>query len=474
MQNSDKTPGKHLNSGPSRSFREQALQIINMSLEEARTQHPLDVPSVFQPDRPTLGTTVPIQLYRAVRLLAFRELLGSRLSAAVLNASGQSVAQKMGVNGIRDTLQALNDLALAKAEVQEQTDDRVVITATECATCSGLPNIGEALCHFEAGFISGGLRGTLGNSVTVIETKCWGLGDTICRWEAKTGRGPSPMEHGGSPEPMALVATLAGKAALALDSAVAIKEANRQLRQACRRLRESERLTADLTNMVVHDLRVPLTAVIGSMQTLAETAEYKLSSNEKDLLSLAVSGGETLLEMINDLLDVSKLEEDSAFLRKHPTPVAELVQQACSQVEILARRKKLTLSANVQPAVHVVAVDRKRMIRVLVNLLGNAIRHTPPGGTVSVNVCVATEETCVVISVSDTGEGIPKEYLPRVFDKFAQVGPRRPRKRISTGLGLAFCKLVVEAHGGKIWVESEAGQGSTFTLTLPTVQTEAG
>lgn len=467
VEKSDTTPGKHLRRSLDPSFREQALEIINMSLEEAKTQHPLDIAAIFHHDRPTFGGTVPIRLYRAVRLMAFRELLGSKLSAAVLNMSGKSVAEKMGIDGLKDTVKALHDLALCKAEVEERTDTGLVITATECATCSGMPNIGEALCHFEAGFVSGGLKATLGDSVNVVETKCWGLGDKICRWEAEALPEPSQTAGGEHPEPVELLATLAGKAALALDSAVAIKEANRQLRQAYRQLRESERLTKDLTNMVVHDLRVPLSALIGSTKTLAETAESKLGSDERDLLNLAISGGTTLLEMINDLLDISKLEEHKARLLRRPTVVRKLVDQACGQVEILARRKKLTLTAGIEPGLPAPAIDRERIMRTLVNLLGNAIRHTPPGGRVTVDVRVANGGKAVAIRVSDTGEGIPKEYHRKIFDKFTQVESHKPRKRYSTGLGLTFCKLAVEAHGGKIWLESDPGQGSTFTFTLP-------
>ena len=448
------------------NFRDQALRIINMSLDEARTQHPLDVPGIFYFDRPNLGGTVPVSLYRAIRLLSFRELLGSELSSAMLNLAGQSVAEKLGIDGLEDSMRAFSDLSMANTTLEEKSPDRISLIATDCATCSGMPNIGEAICSFEAGLLAGGLRNAFdGRRVTVVETNCWGLGDRVCRWEARPASNGHGDSDGAGFETMDLIAAMAGKAALALDSAVAIREANRQLRQAYKQLRESERLMKDLTNMVVHDLRVPLTAVMGSVQSLSEMAESRLDPSEREILGLALAGGETLLQMINDLLDVSRMEEHRIALHKRATTAGEIVERARQQVEMLAKRKRLSLSALTAPELPEVDVDRDRIVRVLVNLLGNAIRHTPPGGRIIVRARLLDGD--ISFSVEDSGEGIPAEMHERIFDKFAQVESHKSRRSYSTGLGLTFCKLAVEAHGGRIRVESEPGQGSTFTFTLP-------
>ena len=113
----------------------------------------------------------------------------------------------------------------------------------------------------------------------------------------------------------------------------------------------------------------------------------------------------------------------------------------------------------------IVSADRDRIARVLVNLLGNAIRHTAPGGKIKVDARHSNGE--ITVCVSDTGEGIPSEFHAKIFDKFAQVESHRHRRSYSTGLGLTFCKLAIEAHGGRIWVESEPEKGSKFTFTLP-------
>ena len=467
MNRPNGTPGSQIDSDLAKGIREQALQIINASLEEARTQHPLDVPRIFNHDRPTLGSTVPLQLYRAVRLLAFREVLGSKVSAAILSVSGRSVAQKMRIRNVQELIRVLENLSVGKLTSLEQSDDQVVFAATECATCSGLPNIGEPLCYFEAGFIAGGLEEVLGKHVKVIETRCWGLGDKVCRWEARRDSRPGRVDDGSEVDTLELVMTLAGKAALTVENSVAIRRKNRELRQAYHQLRESERLKKDLCDMVVHDMRVPLTAVMGSLETLAELTESKVSPRESKLLVMALSSGHMLVQMIDDLLDVSKLEEEKVTLRKSRVSVSELVEQAIKQMGVIAGRKKLNVDTELAPGLPDLSVDRHRMVRVLVNLLWNAVQHTPSGGTISVCALCEPDGKKVRFSVSDTGKGIPQEYHRKIFDKFVQLDPHEAKKRRSIGLGLTFCKLVTEAHSGSIWVESKPGTGSTFAFTLP-------
>lgn len=445
-----------------KSFKDHALQIINANLEETEPQHPLDISQIFNYDRPTLGGTVPLKLYRTVRLLAFRETLGSKISSAILKVSGRSVAWKMGIQSIPELIQTLEELSVAKSYIEEQTDDRLVMVSKECATCSGMPAIGEAICQFEAGFIAGSLESMTGNLIEVVETNCWGLGDTVCRWEARRVESESYTA-----DPLEMIMSLASKTASAIDSAEVIRQSNRQLREAYKRLRESERLKKDLTDMIVHDMRTPLTSVLGAVQTLGELMENKLSPQESELLGMSLSSGQLLLQMINDLLDISRLEEHKISLRRHPASISELVEDAVGHVNILTRRKKLKLNIEIPQGIPQVVVDKDRMVRVLTNLLGNAVKYTASGGSISVSATYDPDGGIVKLSVSDTGEGIPKEYHTKIFDKFVQVDSRKSRGRSSTGLGLTFCKLVVEAHGGSIWVESEPGMGSTFNFTVP-------
>lgn len=467
MSRAKKTPPGQPARDLSKDLREQALQIINTSLEEAHTQHPLDAPGVFEYARPTLGGTVPIELYRAVRLLGFREVVGSKISAAILNVSGRSVAQKMGIRSVQELICALDDFSVGQLTTLTHTEDRVVLAATECATCSGLPNIGEPVCHFEAGFIAGGLEKVLGKPVKVQETQCWGLGYKVCRWEAERDTKP-PNGGNGQVDPLEVLMTLAGKAISSVDNAVALRQKNRQLREAYHRLQESERLKQDLTDMVVHDMRVPLTAAMGSVEALKDMLHPRLSKQEAELLRIAMSSSQTLINMIDDLLDVSKLEEGQFSLLKEPVSLVELIEDAIEQVGVLTRRKGLALDACIDSDLPPVQLDKYRMGRVLINLIGNAIQHTSsPNGRISVTTNYNRMENFIRVSVSDNGEGIPERYLSKIFDKFAQVESREKRKCLSTGIGLAFCKLVTEAHGGKISVQSEPGKGSVFSITIP-------
>jgi len=240
---------------------------------------------------------------------------------------------------------------------------------------------------------------------------------------------------------------------------------HRQLQDNFNRLQELEKLRDSLTHMVVHDLRTPLTALLSglySMETLGE-----LNEDQAEFWRMAVSGGETLLGMINDLLDVSKMEDGSMRLAySNPSPEM-LVERAIRQVEQLAREKNLELTTQIPTKLPILTVDEDKLRRVIVNLLANAVKFTPAGGTVTVSVRTGDCGDVVRFSVQDTGEGIPREAFNRIFEKFGQVEGSNAGQRNSTGLGLTFCKMAVETHGGSIWVDSEVGKGSKFSFTVP-------
>lgn len=225
------------------------------------------------------------------------------------------------------------------------------------------------------------------------------------------------------------------------------------------------KLKDDLTHMIVHDLRTPLTALIGGLQSMEALGE--LNRDQKDFLDMAVGGARNLLGMICEVLDVSKMEDGSMRLDYADLAGQWLVEGAMEQVTNLAEEAGLTISAEVQDGLPILWGDGSKLERVLVNLLGNAIKWTPSGGTVALRVEASDTDPAVVFSVTDTGEGIPQEAQERIFEKFGQVETRGNSRKLSTGLGLTFCKMAVEAHGGRIWVESELGKGSRFSFTLP-------
>jgi len=237
-----------------------------------------------------------------------------------------------------------------------------------------------------------------------------------------------------------------------------------EIAESYRKLQQLERLRDDLTHMIVHDLRTPLTSLLSGLQTVPLVGE--MNSIQTEMLDIAVSGGETLLNMISDLLDVEKMEQESVPLIKTTLSASALIERTCLQVSLLAASNNLTLVREAAETLPLFAGDEDKLTRTLVNLIGNAIKFTPPGGTITIQAA-PTQENSLLFSVHDTGEGIPAEAFERIFEKFSQVENRKAGRKMSTGLGLTFCKLAVEAHGGRIWVQSAPDHGSIFFFTVP-------
>ena len=236
-----------------------------------------------------------------------------------------------------------------------------------------------------------------------------------------------------------------------------------ELAESYRRLQDLERLRDDLTHMIVHDLRTPLTSLLSGLQTVPLVGD--MNETQAEMLEIAVDGGQTLLGMINDLLDVEKMEQESVPLDRTQLTAPGLIERAASQVRLLAQANSLTLVERAAMDLPPFPGDEDKLRRTLVNLLGNAIKFTPEGGTITASAEVS--DGTILFGIRDTGEGIPPEAFDRIFEKFGQVESRKAGRKMSTGLGLTFCKLAVEAHGGRIWVESRPGEGSVFFFTIP-------
>ncbi len=235
-----------------------------------------------------------------------------------------------------------------------------------------------------------------------------------------------------------------------------------QLEQVNEELRRLQRMRDDLTHMIVHDMRTPLTNIITGLQTV-EAADYDPALT-RELLPEAIRAGEDLADMVNNLLDISKMEAGELVLRREEVAVRDVVSEAIERVRYLAEEKKQQLATDF-PADLTLQGDFELIKRVLVNLLSNAVKFTPEGGRISVEA--GRHDGATRICVRDTGVGIPEDQLDRLFDKFAQVEPADGRRRQGTGLGLAFVRLAVESHGGTVSVESTIGKGSTFCFTIP-------
>lgn len=227
------------------------------------------------------------------------------------------------------------------------------------------------------------------------------------------------------------------------------------------RARELESLRENLTRFIVHDMRAPLMAIMGSLQLVADRAQ--VSEENKQFLNMALDATSELTEMVTSMLDVSRLESNQMPLRRTMSKILVLAKTAARKLAPLASSHDIRISVSGDPAPS--SVDKGLIERVITNMLHNAIRFSPTGSQVTVTV--SRDTTCVRVEVRDSGPGIPPEYRDRIFDKFGQVEGRRENRKYSTGLGLAFCKLAVETHGGHIGVDSEAGIGSKFWFTLP-------
>ena len=227
-------------------------------------------------------------------------------------------------------------------------------------------------------------------------------------------------------------------------------------------LRELDRLKTEFIGVASHELRTPVTSLQLSVQLLEEGAVGPLTADQREVVAAQKEDLARLERMMSDLLDITRLEAGVTPPHIELIAPAPLIQAAVEAVATQAERQNIALTLNAPPDLPAVRADASQIQRVLVNLLNNAIRHTPSGGKITVSA--AADRKQVQFVVQDTGSGIPTEYLPQIFDRFVQV-PGATRG--GAGLGLSIAQTIIEAHGGTIHAKSELGQGSTFQFTLP-------
>lgn len=248
-------------------------------------------------------------------------------------------------------------------------------------------------------------------------------------------------------------------------SLLRIKSLRDKLEESYEKLKQLESLKDSLTHMIIHDLNNPLTGITGNLQLLQMEIGKTLGDEQRNSLEAALLSGEDMKRMIENLLDINKMEEGKIKLRREDFKLDEAAREVVERMRPLAlwENKSIFLEAGGQ--LPEISADKELVKRVIANLINNALKHIPQKGAIQVRAVFKSDERVFYLRVEDNGEGIPKEYLEKVFDKFAQVEDKMAKA--GRGLGLTFCKLAVEAHGGKIWVESEFGKGSVFTFTLP-------
>lgn len=225
-----------------------------------------------------------------------------------------------------------------------------------------------------------------------------------------------------------------------------------------------DELRTDLTSMIFHDLRSPLGNVMSSLEMLQSILTTE-DETVHSVLSIAMRSSRRLSRLVESLLDLGQLEAGQAVLHKERASLVGVITEAVEEVHPVAEAKGHTLRFNFDRDLPDIECDVEMVRRVVINLLENAVKYTHSGGDIMVSVSLTDGKDMLAVSVTDTGPGIPQPSQQAIFDKFARIhGEGRPK---GLGLGLAFCRLAVEAHGGRIWVESEEGKGSTFTFTLP-------
>ncbi|NJD69269.1 MAG: GAF domain-containing protein, partial [candidate division NC10 bacterium] len=310
-----------------------------------------------------------------------------------------------------------------------------------------------------------------------------------------------------TPEQLCLMDGVARQAAMAIDNASAyheiealnisledkiakrtseLSEVNAALESSHRRLQELDRTKSDFLLNVSHELRTPLTAITGFVDNMLEEITGPLSEPQQWYLRRVKANTDQLVRLINDLLDLARIEEGRVRVTPTFFSASGLASELLETLRLMATEKGLRLQLTETADPLIVYADRDRVGQVLMNLLGNAIKFTPSGGEITVTARTGVRREAegvrgdvtsphalpltpdfIEVAVTDTGEGIPAKELPHIFDKFYQVQYRAQAKAKGTGLGLAIAKSLVELQGGRIWATSEIGRGSTFAFTLP-------
>ncbi len=301
------------------------------------------------------------------------------------------------------------------------------------------------------------------SSDIIVSGKKYGTVE-VCLLEARAAKDEGPFTS----EERRLIKAVADRIGMAVER-IEMREdlirAGREAEDNYKKLKELEGLKNSLTHMIVHDLNNPLSSILGFIQLWKMRSWNDLSHDEKESMDIAILAGQELKLMTGNLLDINKMEEGKIKLRYEDFNVADVAKEVAGQLQLLARLDDKALSVENTGSAPAVSADKDLIKRVIANLTSNALKYTPSKGSVTIIISYENRENCLYVRVKDTGDGIPKEYLEKIFDKFVQVETKKART--GRGLGLTFCKMAVQAHGGRIWVESEPGKGSVFTFTLP-------
>jgi signal transduction histidine kinase len=228
---------------------------------------------------------------------------------------------------------------------------------------------------------------------------------------------------------------------------------------------EANRLQADFTAMIAHDLRSPLSTVLATSEMMHSGAFGVASDDQKKWLGRIQATCRAMTEVVNDFLDVSKMEAGRLELIKERIDLYKLIQGSLESYLPMARVKNISLASHLEPDLPAFNADARRLEQLLSNLIANAIKFTEPGGTVEIGTHHQNGD--IKLWVKDNGAGIPRSEIGHLFEKYHQIITGKTSENKGTGLGLVICKMITEAHGGKISVQSDFGKGSMFSVEIP-------
>ncbi|MBI3990623.1 MAG: hypothetical protein HY350_00585 [Candidatus Omnitrophica bacterium] len=246
-----------------------------------------------------------------------------------------------------------------------------------------------------------------------------------------------------------------------------VEERTRELTLALDEVRKVSKRKTDFISSVSHELRTPLTSIKGYAAILIEEKLGALPQAAKERLEKINRHSDELVHMVNDLLDIARIESGRQVMKMEEQDLKSIASSASDLIAIQCKNKNIDLITNIQQGLPSVIADRTQLERVFINLLGNAVKFTPEKGKITIKA--HSEDNAIRVDISDTGIGIPQEALPMVFEEFYRVDNPINQQVKGTGLGLSLVKHIIQAHKGKIWVESKPGKGSTFSFTIPVI-----
>jgi signal transduction histidine kinase len=259
-----------------------------------------------------------------------------------------------------------------------------------------------------------------------------------------------------------LLLTIGNQVGVAIQRAQLYEETRRQARE----LEKANKLQADFAAMIAHDLRSPLMNITGVAEVMLDGMFGGITEEQKKWLLRIQANSRSLVDLVSDFLDVSKLESGCVDITTQVIDLSELIEKSVENYRVLALDKRILITGAIDPSLPCVRADPRRLDQVLGNLMSNAIKFTGEEGAIEIGAMLVNP-TLVHVWVRDNGEGIASNEIDLIFEKYRQAGTVKRSSHKGTGLGLVICKMIIEAHGGNIWVESQEGKGSTFWFSLP-------